>query len=282
MKKTILLFAVLLSFSGVHAQRHYDNWVFNHLSLSAGFGVVNGATIEMALPVTPYLSLRGGYNFFSNVKAKERYDIVAYSNAHEYVSNLPSRVELESELNMSTAHVLLDIYPSRKSSFHFTAGAFFGKDQIIDVYTDYYRGNPDIVAMRDVYEFNNRIGAYSDVPADLGGQVGVMVDGTEKIGLEVGDYLLEPNANGAIDGDIKVKKVRPYVGIGFGRVVPMKYRFACTFDLGVQMWGKPEVYGNKRQLTDIGLDGRGDNLVQSISKVRVGPIISVKLSGRIF
>ncbi|MBR6978259.1 MAG: hypothetical protein IKH88_00300 [Prevotella sp.] len=280
MKKTIiLLFAVLLSFSGVQAQRHSDPWMFNHLSIGAGLGAINGASIELALPITPYLALRGGYNFFSNVKAKERFDMVYYGNARDYISHLPSRVELESKLDNSSAHVLLDIYPSCNSSFHFTTGAFFGNDDIIDVYNiDKY----DAAALKEVYDFNNRLGAYSNVPADLGGQVGVMVDGTERIGVEVGDYLLEPNANGTVKGNIKVKKFRPYLGIGFGRAVPMKYRMACTFDLGVQIWGKPEVYGSHHKLTNIGLDGKGDNLVQSISKISVGPVISVKLFGRIF
>lgn len=279
MKKTVLLFAMLLSFCGVQAQRYSDPWLCNHLSIGAGVGVVNGASIEMALPVTPYLALRGGYNFFSNVKGKERFDMVYYGNARNYVSHLPSRVELESKLDMSTAHVLLDIYPSRNSSFHFTTGAFFGNDDIIDVYNI---DNHDAAALKEVYQFNNRQGIYSAVPADLGGSTGVMVDGTEKIGLDMGDYLLEPDANGRINSTLKVKKVRPYFGIGFGRAVPMRHRVAFTFDMGVQVWGKPDVYANGRQLTDIGLDGRGDNLVQNITKISVGPIVNIRLFGRIF
>ena len=279
MKKSILLLAVLLTTLGASAQRYDDSWMLNHFSVGAGLGIINGASIEMALPVTPYLAVRGGYNFMNNLKGSNRFNMVEHGSANHYLPNIPRKVELESKLKLSAAHVLVDLYPSKNSSFHFTGGAYFGSDNIVRAYN---KDKEDIAALKSVYEFNNRIGSYEFVPDDLGGSVGVMVNGTERVGLEMGDYLLEPDKNGQIDVRIKVQKVRPYVGLGFGRAVPMKHRVACAFDMGLMIWGKPEVYLNNKKATDIGLDGKDDNFLKSVSKVNVGPIISFRVSGRIF
>ena len=67
MRKSILLLAVLLTALGANAQRHNDDWMFNHFSVGAGLGIINGAYIEMAVPVTPYAAIRGGYNFMNNL-----------------------------------------------------------------------------------------------------------------------------------------------------------------------------------------------------------------------
>ena len=61
----------------------------------------------------------------------------------------------------------------------------------------------------------------------------------QKIGLDLGDYLLTPDERGNVDATLKVAAFRPYLGVGFGRAVPAKHRFAFNFvgsRLGSRVW----------------------------------------------
>ena len=112
------------------------------------------------------------------------------------------------------------------------------------------------------------------------------------IGAELGDYFLTPNPadNGDVEATVKVNSFRPYLGLGFGRAVP-KGRLGCQFDLGVQFWGKPEIYAptyNKTtgtyQNEKLDPDNVGDDagkVLKAISKVSVYPVLNFRLVGRI-
>ncbi len=137
--------------------------------------------------------------------------------------------------------------------------------------------------MKNIYDFNHRQGAYANVPDNLNGQVGTMVDGREVIGLKAGDYIIEPDAQGQIDGSIRVNKFRPYIGLGFGRAVP-RHRINFCFDLGVQFWGKPSVIANDKKVTKGDLEGDADidKTFNAIDKMVVCPVLSFRIIGRIF
>jgi hypothetical protein len=116
----------------------------------------------------------------------------------------------------------------------------------------------------------------------MGGNVGVLIDGREKIGAELGDYFLEPDQNGQVNANIQVKKFRPYLGIGFGRAIPEKHRFACCFDMGVQFWGTPSVYVRDHKLSEQDFDGDDGKFLKAMSKVTVCPALSFRIVGRVF
>ena len=80
-----------------------DLGIFNHASLSVGVGTT-GITADLALPITPYVAVRGGA------------DIVT------------------GKLAMTSGHLLFDFFPSNQSSFHITAGAYLGSDKVAEVY----------------------------------------------------------------------------------------------------------------------------------------------------
>lgn len=46
-----------------------------------------------------------------------------------------------------------------------------------------------------------------------------------------------------VNGGVKVKNFRPYLGLGFGRLIP-KNRLGIRFELGAQFQGKPVVYAD--------------------------------------
>ena len=265
MKKLLIVCAaVLLGINSASAQDYDvdDLGIFNHFSLGVGLGTT-GISLEAAAPITPYVAVRGGVNIFPSVKYDTDLD-TDFGQGAQYATNIPDKIDVQGKLSFTTGHLLFDVFPFKSSSFHLTAGAYFGKDQIVDVY------NKEPGALMEITQFNNRQGQYAAVPASAG-----------QIGLELGDYFLTPDNNGNVDAKIKVKGFRPYVGLGFGRPVPMKHRFTCNFDMGVQIWGKPEVYLRDQKLTSQDLDGDGGDIIKTVSKVSVWPVLNVRLVGRI-
>ena len=258
MKKNILstIIALLLSI-GAQAQ---DQELFNHMSASIGLGVINGITAEVAFPMTHSFALRAGYDYWPTTKMSTDLNIVNVDGQAPAtaIAGLPSKMEVEYKDYFPTFHLLVDFYPFKKYSFHITAGAYFGKDKVIKAYN---KDAASKAALASVYQYN-------------------MQNPNNRIGLEMGDYLLEPDQAGNINAAILVKKFRPYLGVGFGRAVPTN-RFSVGFDLGVEMWGEPEVFVNDAKIKSNDLKGDSKSLLQAISKASLGPIISVRLTGRI-
>lgn len=127
--------------------------------------------------------------------------------------------------------------------------------------------NKEYGVLGDLAKYNN------DVEAGL-------YPGAEKIGVELGDYLLEPDDDGNVQASIKTASFKPYLGIGFGRAVPKK-RVGFMFDLGVQFWGTPKVYCFDKRLTDEDTNGGDGGIIKTISKIKVYPTMNFRICGRI-
>ena len=107
--------------------------------------------------------------------------------------------------------------------------------------------------------------------------------------------------NGDIKGELEVNAFKPYLGVGFGRAVP-KGRIGVQFDLGIQFWGKPELKANMNYVdretgenvtnfepVKIGRITNPDSdyqdlkdAVKTIQKIRVYPVLNIRINGRIF
>ena len=74
---------------------------------------------------------------------------------------------------------------------------------------------------------------------------------------------------------------RPYLGLGFGRSVPHK-RIGCQVDLGVQFWGTPKVYVNGERLEADKVGDDLDDILSLVSRIKVFPVLNIRLVGRIF
>lgn len=253
-----------------------DYGIFNHVGVGVGFGTT-GVTIDAASVITPYVGVRAGVDIMPSFKVDTDldlgqfgYDASVGQAASQYGVSIPGgKIDIQGKPKLTTGHLLFDVYPFPKSSsFRVTLGAYLGSSKIIEVY------NREDGALRDIYNYNQRLGQYSVIPASAG-----------KIGAELGDYFLEPRADGNLDAFIKVNSFRPYVGLGFGRAVP-KGRVGCQFDLGVQFWGKPKVMisgaNGEEKLTEQNAGGDGGDVIKTISKISVYPNISFRIVGRIF
>ena len=293
MKKLFIMACMVGSLTTSQAQT-WNEWngnnIFEHVGIGVGLGL-SGVTIDLGTDVTDYLTVRGGLDIFPSVKVD--FDVETGFEAKNFNSswassyNLPSeKVKVQGSTGLGAGHLLLDIHPF-KTAFRITTGLYFGKEQIITVEN---KDNNDFIG---IAQWNKDVTAYNNTKAIATGLAGIPGIGTTavpdlpRVGVEMGDYFLAPDDNGHLDACIKVASVRPYVGIGFGRMVPKKSRLTCNFDLGVQFWGTPEIYLNgsdgqkKLEKSDIN-DDKGSDALDILSKVTVYPQLTVRLVGRIF
>ena len=138
MKKPILIISLALMLPGlVRAQE-----AFNSLSIGLEVGTT-GIGVELAMPlVTDHLVLKGGLTapslsipYSTTVDASGFNGMLDDVNSQLAASGVPDRiysdfgnigVDASAVLNLSSAKLLLEYYPFKKSSFHLVAGAYFG------------------------------------------------------------------------------------------------------------------------------------------------------------
>ena len=305
MKKLLIACSVMLLSLGASAQVHFG--------IGAGAGTT-GIALDASFTLGKYVGVRGGVDIMPQFKVSKDIDLktedankrlsqltfeitelnkklydagMKQVNLDQYPGgNLPEKMEIEGKLKNTTGHVLIDLYPGG-GSFHFTVGAYFGPDEIIDVY------NKESGFLNPINAYNEAIINANSPSADPGVKQVVNQYNLKMIGGELGDYFVTPNPaeNGDVKAYAKVKGFRPYVGLGFGRAVPKK-RIGCQFDLGVQFWGKPEIYvptydkaAKTYQCEKIDGDKAGDDagkVLKTVSKVSVYPVLNFRLVGRIF
>ena len=293
MKKLLFFLFSLLPLSMQAQSQEWNEWngnnIFEHVGVGVGFGLT-GITIDVGSDITDYLTIRGGMDIFPSVS--KDFDVkIGFESSFERSLvpassyNLPNdKVKIEGKTGLGAGHLLFDIHPF-KNAFRITTGLYFGSDKIITVEN---KDNSDFLGIarwnKDVAAFN-KTGAIAPGLAGIPG-IGTAVTELPRLGLEMSDYFLAPDENGHVDASIKVNAVRPYVGIGVGRMVPKNSRLTCNFDFGVQFWGKPEIYLNgsdgekKLEKKDLGNDG--DEVLDILSKITVYPQLTVRLVGRIF
>lgn len=265
MKKAFITILALACGIGANAQK---NDIFNFgIGLNVG---TNGVGLDASIGLTRFVQIRGGVSYVpnmdfhanANVYNEAEAIINAYNLGHNSIAipGIPQDVDVKVQPNMTTYHALLDLYPS--GSFHFTVGAYFGQQDVIRLYTN-------DGSMQSVHFVNTEVIDRINTPID-------------HIGLNVAGNLLTPDAQGNIDAVAKVKEIRPYFGIGFGRAVPRRHRMGCSLDLGVQYWGKPKYECNGFEPEQVPSSSNFESLTSTLSTLPVYPVITLRLCGRIF
>lgn len=218
--------------------------VFKHLGVGVSASTT-GIGVDVSTDLTKYFGLRAGVSFMPSFNFNTDVD-VEYDL--EGVGSIEDNISAKGSLKRTTGEVMLDFYPLGGSLF-ITGGFSFGGDQIL------------------------KITAHSDKIQQLGQSDAALV---------IDKYRLPIDKNGDVNGELRVNKVRPYLGIGFGsRAVP-KGRLAFRTELGVQFHGHPKVTANGEDvLQSISEDG-GDDFSKIVDKLTVYPVLKFRLSGRIF
>ena len=130
---------------------------------------------------------------------------------------------------------------------------------------------------------------------DLDGNPVLDDDGNTIIAHHKGDllhkagdpYIMKPNVQGMVKADMRVNRFKPYLGIGYeGNLSKKDDRWKIAVDGGVLFWG-----GSPTVVTHEGVDlvhdvenisGKVGSYVDAIDKFKVYPMLSVRLTRRLF
>ena len=247
-----LVCALLLGAAFSSASAQSDNGVkmglFNHLSVGVSASTL-GYGFDIAMPVSPYLTLRGGVDIMPSITfdtdVDVDVDVAGYSNSYS--------VNIEGDTKRTQTYVLANIYPFKRSSFFLSAGAYFGVAKVVGA-----KGRTDDQDLLD------------------------KIQAGKEAGIIIGDYTLPFDNDGSVTGSIEVKKFRPYVGLGFGRSVPYR-RIGFAFELGVQFHGTPQVKDKNGSINDlISASEADDDFSEIVDKLKAYPVLKFRLTGRIF
>ena len=287
MKKILLTSVVtLLSFATISAQEG-DKMLFNHYSVGVTVGTT-GWGVDVATTCTPYLQIRGGITVCPRFKVNTDLDleigdynryldqIKQYSQASAI--KIPDKIDVQGKVGFTNGKILVDFFPFKSTGFPFfiTAGAYFGTSSIASIYNREEGGLSFVNNANAAIDEYNRFINNNEAVAQKAN-----LSPINNVYAELGDYRLGPDQNGNIKAEIKVNGFKPYVGIGFGRTKKKKNRVGFVFELGCQFWGSPKVYCNGMELKSENAGSKAGDILKTISKISVYPVLSFRLCGRI-
>ena len=296
MKKLFLIALTAIFATGTAcAQDPDDKMLFNHLSVGVTTGTPGLIGFDVATTCTPYVQIRAGMAIMPNIKYNTNIklsanDVKNFNDNRAHINQVLTNIEKEElvvteevkreyavqgKLGFTNGKLLFDIFPFKSTGFPFfvTVGAYFGGSQIIKVY------NKDAGSLQIVNQANAAIREYNN--ANIPGQTPI-----KEIYATQGQYTdLGPNANGDVEFNVKVNGFKPYLGIGFGRPVPMNKRVGVQVELGCMFWSTPKVTFSGNKDIDIEKDKAGDKdvgkAIDIISKFSVWPCLNFRICGKI-
>lgn len=241
--------ALLLS-TAVSAQDSKENFygLGNRVGVGIGAGT-EGIGIDASVSLTKWCSARLGLNIMPDFNVKADMDV----ESSMINGNLPDAIAtIEGKASLSRTYVDLkfDFYPFPNSSSFFLCGGFsMGGSEVITVnaHSDEIR---DYIAMGRDYN------------------------------VMIGDYKLPIDENGDANGEVKVNGFRPYLGLGFGRLIP-KNRVGFRFEIGAQFQGKPKIYAGGENLEKQLDQETKDDISKVLDYMKVYPVLKLSLRGRI-
>lgn len=265
MKKLMMVAVILLTSVGsVMAQKEYKRGFLNHVGINVGAGT-EGISVGLAAPVTGFFELEAGVNVMPSFKLSGDLD-VDVKPIPGVSTPTDATIHVDGDFSRTTFNVKANLYPfGGGSKFFIAAGLSIGGEKIAEV-----TGSCD--QLREISQ---------QLPTqDLKDQFHQVVVSTANANL--GGYKLELDENYNLQGDIRCKNVRPYLGLGFGRLVP-KNRIGCRFELGCQFMGKLKVYqnGNEIDINKALEDAGEDDLSKFVKDLKVYPVLKFSLTGRI-
>ena len=251
MKKLIISgLAMFMSLTSVMAQE--ETGIGNHLGWGVGFGT-EGFNASIATDMTKYAELEFGVNWAPGFARTESGDAFYFKedNKRHGVGDM----DIKAKVNRATLDFKGSVYP-------FAANENFASDLFVALGVSF--------AGKEI--------------ASLEGTLKSPKEGEGAKYVRAGKYMLPLNGNNA-DASARVNSVRPYVGLGYGRLVP-KNNLGFRVELGCQFNGKIKLY-----------KGDSDNECELLSKHNIAtdtdmqdvmdffsiyPVLKVSLRGKFF
>ena len=261
MKKFMMMAVLLLAGVGsVMAQSDYKRGIFNHVGLNVGAGT-EGISVGVAAPVTNFLEVEAGVNIMPSFKLSGDLD-VDVKPIPGVSTPTDATIHVDGDFSRTTFNVKANLYPfGGGSKFFIAAGLSIGGEKIAEV-----TGSCD-----DLRKFSQNLPTQ-----ELKDQL------RQAATANLGGYNLELDENYNLQGDIRCKNVRPYLGLGFGRLVP-KNRLGMRLELGCQFMGMLKVYqnGNEIDINKALEDAGEDDLSKFVKDLKVYPVLKLSFTGRI-
>ena len=226
-----------------------------------------GINVGVAAPITNYLELEAGVNLMPGIKADADVDLNtnASLNVQGQTVRIPdATVNTEVDIARTTFNVKAHLYPFGGNSKFFVTGGFsFGGQKIAKL-----SGHSD-----EIERFANQYPEYKQEILDL-------------VSVGLADYNVKLDDNFNVHGDVRCNSFRPYLGLGFGRLVPKK-RVGVRLELGCQFMGNLKVYQNdeKVEINKVLNDAKGgdaDDISKFIEDWKYYPVLKLQIVGRIF
>lgn len=261
----IIFFGMLFAVNGF---AQFQRGAFNHLGVNVGVGT-EGYSIGVATPLTNFLEFEAGVNFAPGLKINANVDLEADGTLNVQGQDIvipDTRVKVSANFARTTFNVKANVYPfGGDSKFFLAAGFSFGGAKIVKL-----TGHSD-----DLQDF---IGQYPEYKQEI----------LDRVGAELADYKVKLDDNCDIKGDVRCNSFRPYLGLGFGRLVPHK-RLGVRVEFGCQFMGTLKVYQNDQRLdvnkilSDVsdGVEGGTDDISKFIENWKFYPVLKFQLVGRI-
>ncbi len=278
MKKNILITCsfALLGMQTVSAQDVDEFGIFDHIGINLAAGS-EGLSVGIAAPITNYVEIGAGVNFMLpfkpgfnvNINGGSINDVPRTNEKGEYldkngnVTVIPSEVakrdftldklHIKANLARTTFDVKLSVYPfGIRNDLFVAAGFSFGGKKLVSL-----EGHNSNVAA--LYEWSP---AYD-----------------KEITAVVDQYHIKIDKKGNAEGDIRVKDFRPYLGLGYGRMVP-KEAVGFRVEAGVQFMGNMKVYQNDTELPIDSALKSDDDISKIINNWKVYPVLKFIITTR--
>ena len=266
MKKLMMVAVILLTSVGsVMAQKEYKRGFLNHVGINVGAGT-EGISVGLAAPVTGFFELEAGVNVMPSFKLSGDLDVDVNTSSLPQVPNVTyptgATIHAEGSFDRTTFNVKANLYPfGGGTKFFIAAGLSIGGEKIAEV-----TGSCD-----ELRKFSQSLPTQE-----------LKNEFRQAVSANLAGYNLQFDENYNVQGDIRCKKVRPYLGLGFGRLVP-KNRLGMRLELGCQFMDKLKVYQNDTEI-DINKaleDAGDDDLSKFVKDLKIYPVVKFSFTGRI-
>ena len=247
------------------AQKEYKRGFLNHVGINVGAGT-EGISVGLAAPVTGFFELEAGVNVMPSFKLSGDLDVDVNTSSLPQVPTVTyptsAIIHAEGSFDRTTFNVKANLYPfGGGTKFFIAAGLSIGGEKIAEV-----TGSCD-----ELRKFSQSLPTQE-----------LKNEFRQAVSANLAGYNLQFDENYNVQGDIRCKKVRPYLGLGFGRLVP-KNRLGMRLELGCQFMDKLKVYQNDTEI-DINKaleDAGDDDLSKFVKDLKIYPVVKFSFTGRI-
>ena len=313
MKKIFTLISVaILSISTAFAQE-----AFKHLGASLEVGTT-GVGVNLSYPViTDRLVVTVGYNFpkfpissgfdlnSGAISSQMNQAIGKIENYNNFIDKNPEKAQylslskiptdnlkksidkvstdIDAKVNFGNFKAFVEYYPTTKSYFHFTAGVLIGSGHWMDISGE---ADPKVwAAYKDVVHAHDQLQRVVDAHPELKGEVTTIpsVKEAAKITVNSESFAVDPET-GKVDVSLSVRKVKTYLGIGFGSSCPTKRNFGFQMEIGAYYQGKPTLESASKVAYDANAYSNKtvDDIVETLVYLRWYPQLTFRFTGKIF